>query len=86
MGDGALSMKPNFNAMSVFELRTYVLTHRDDIDAIRALFFHPSLVDKYQEMPALYENGEPVAENIRLAEEKIRQLAEQDSRKNSEKE
>lgn len=75
-------MKPDFNEMSVPELRAYVLTHRDDMDAIRALFFHPSLVDKYQEMPALYENGEPVEENIRLAEEKIRQLAERDSRKN----
>ena len=30
--------KPNFEAMSKEELRAYVLTHRNDAEAIRALF------------------------------------------------
>jgi hypothetical protein len=34
-------MKPNFEEMSVPELRAYVLEHRDDIEAIRVLFHHP---------------------------------------------
>ncbi|WP_198525380.1 DUF6887 family protein [Kamptonema formosum] len=45
-------MKPNFEQMSVPELRAYVLEHRDDIEAIRALFHHPSL--KWKTMPPLF--------------------------------
>src|SRR4028118_1833177 len=68
-------MKPNFKQMSVPELRKYVLTHRDDMEAIRALFHHPSL--KYHQMPPLVtEDGAPIAENIRIAEEAIKKRAE----------
>jgi membrane-associated HD superfamily phosphohydrolase len=68
-------MKPNFNEMTVAELRKYVLAHRDDMEAIRALFHHPSL--KYQQMPPLVtEDGMPSAENIRIAEEAIKKRAE----------
>jgi hypothetical protein len=64
-------MKPNFNEMTVPELRKYVLAHRDDMEAIRALFHHPSL--KYQEMPPLVTgDGMPIEENLRIAEEAIR--------------
>ena len=31
-------MKPNFEAMSRQELRTYVLAHREDMEALNALF------------------------------------------------
>ena len=31
-------MKPNFEQMTTNELKSYVLTHRDDGEAIRALF------------------------------------------------
>lgn len=31
-------MKPNFDEMSKAELKAYVLTHREDDEAIRALF------------------------------------------------
>jgi len=31
-------MKPNYDKMSWAELRAYVLEHRDDLDAIEALF------------------------------------------------
>jgi len=68
-------MKPNFKQMSVPELRKYVLTHRDDMEAIRALFHHPSL--KYHQMPPLVtEDGAPIAENIRIAEEAIKKRVE----------
>ncbi|MGB5959730.1 MAG: hypothetical protein WBG73_03635 [Coleofasciculaceae cyanobacterium] len=67
-------MKPNFDEMSVPELRVYVLAHRDDHEAIRALFHHPSL--KWKTMPPLVTtDGLPIEENIRIAEDAIRQRA-----------
>ena len=49
-------MKPNFTEMSVSELRAYVLANRNDEEAIRALFHHPTL--KYVTMPPKFtENG-----------------------------
>lgn len=52
-------MKPNFEEMSVPDLRAYVLEHRDDIEAIRALFYHPSL--KWRTMPPLVnKDGTPI--------------------------
>ncbi|MEG4345899.1 hypothetical protein QUB70_21860 [Microcoleus sp. A003_D6] len=78
-------MKPNFNEMTVPELRKYVLTHRDDMEAIRALFHHPSL--KYQEMPPLVTgDGMPIAENIRIAEEAIKKRVEIDREKQQQRE
>ena len=78
-------MKPNFNEMTVPELRKYVLAHRDDMEAIRALFHHPSL--KYKEMPPLVTgDGMPIAENIRIAEEAIRKKADRDREKPTAKE
>lgn len=74
-------MKPNFDEMSVPELRTYVLSHRDDIEAIRALFLHPSLINKYQEMPPMFNpDGTPNEENIRFAEEALRRRIERGER------
>lgn len=70
-------MKPNFEQMSVADLKAYVLQHRDDIEAIRALFYHPSL--KWQTMPALVtEDGKPIEENNRIVEEAIAQRIQQD--------
>jgi hypothetical protein len=78
-------MKPNFEQMSVPELRAYVLAHRDDIEAIRALFHHPTL--KWKTMPPLVtQDGLPIEENIRIAEEAIRQRAEREHQKQREKE
>ncbi|MGH1395142.1 MAG: DUF6887 family protein [Trichormus sp.] len=65
-------MKPNFEQMSVPELRKYVLAHRDDMEAVRALFHHPSL--KWKTMPPLATaDGTRVEENIRIADEVIKQ-------------
>lgn len=78
-------MKPNFNEMSVPELRKYVLTNRDDMEAIRALFHHPSL--KYKEMPPLVTgDGLPIEENIRIAEEAIKKRVEIDREKQQQRE
>ena len=71
-------MKPNFTEMSVSELRAYVLEHREDDEAIRALFHHPSL--KWVTMPPMFaEDGQPIEENICQAEETFRQLIEKDN-------
>jgi hypothetical protein len=73
---GGLWMKPNFEEMSVLELRKYVLEHRDDIEAMRILFHHPSL--KWKTMPPLTtDDGTPIEKNIRIAEEAIKQRIEQ---------
>jgi hypothetical protein len=63
-------MKLNFEEMSVPELRKYVLEHRDDMEAMRVLFHHPSL--KWKTMPPLVTaDGTPIEENIRIASEAI---------------
>lgn len=70
----------NFEEMSVPDLRAYVLEHRDDIEAMRALFHHPTL--KWQTMPPLCTpEGVPIEESIRIAEEALKQRIE---RKNQE--
>jgi hypothetical protein len=77
-------MKPDFSEMTVPELRAYVLSHRDDLEAIRALFYHPSLVDKYQTMPRMFNSdGTPIEENIRFAEETFRRSLERRDNKES---
>ncbi|MBN3938658.1 MAG: hypothetical protein V7L21_14250 [Nostoc sp.] len=77
-------MKLNFEEMSVPELRKYVLEHRDDMEAMRALFHHPSL--KWKTMPPLATaDGTQLEENIRIAEEAIRQRIDaENSRKSNE--
>lgn len=78
-------MKPNFKEMSVPELRAYVLEHRDDMEAIRVLFHHPSL--KWTTMPPLVtQDGIPIEENIRIAEAAIRQRSERDREKQRQRE
>ncbi len=77
-------MKPNFSEMSVPDLRAYVLSHRDDVEAIRALFYHPSLIDKYQTMPPMFNpDGTPNEENIRFGEETLRRSIERGDNKES---
>ena len=70
-------MKPNFIEMSVSELRAYVLKNRDDDEAIRALFHHPSL--HWVKVPSMFtEDGKPIEKNIRQAEEALRKRIEQE--------
>ncbi|MEC4987766.1 MAG: hypothetical protein SAJ37_03370 [Oscillatoria sp. PMC 1068.18] len=66
--------------MSITELRAYVLANREDKEAIRALFYRPNL--KWKTSPPMFtKDGQPIEENIRIAEENIRQLTEAEERK-----
>lgn len=59
-------MKPNFDQMSRAELKAYVLTHRDDEEAFRALRDKP--VTRSGPYPALLDE-----ESIRIGEEAMHQ-------------
>jgi hypothetical protein len=73
-------MKPNFDEMSKAELKAYVLSHRDDDEAIRVLFSHRNPPDSEATWygPMCTPEGVPIEENIRIAEEAILQRAERD--------
>jgi len=77
-------MKPNYEAMTNKELKAYILTHRDDDEAIRILFSRRNPPDSEATWygPMFAEDGTPIEENIRIAEEAIKQRIEQaDKRK-----
>jgi hypothetical protein len=88
MDFGGFWMKPNFDQMSKAELKAYVLSHRDDDEAIHALFSrrHPPDSEATWYGPLSTPEGMPIEENIRIAEEAIRQRAERDREKHREKE
>jgi CBS domain-containing protein len=66
-------MKPNFETMNKAELKTYVLEHRDDLEAIRYLFRIPPGVEVKRYPPVCTEEGVPIEENIRIMEEAIQE-------------
>jgi hypothetical protein len=66
-------MKPNFETMNKAELKTYVLEHRDDLEAIRYLFRIPPGVEVKKYPPVCTEEGVPIEENIRIMEEAIQE-------------
>jgi CBS domain-containing protein len=66
-------MKPNFETMNKAELKTYVLEHRDDLEAIRYLFRIPPGVEVKRYPPVCTEEGLPIEENIRIMEEAIQE-------------
>ncbi|MBD2596116.1 hypothetical protein H6G74_17535 [Nostoc spongiaeforme FACHB-130] len=69
----------HLEAMTNKELTAYVLTHRDDDEAIRILFSRRNPPDSEATWygPMFAEDGTPIEENIRIAEEAIRQRIEQ---------
>ncbi|GBF80456.1 DUF6887 family protein [Aphanothece sacrum] len=74
-------MKPDFEKMSKAELKSYVLEHRDDLEAIRLLFSTPPGVE-IKRYPAMFtDDGQPIEENIRIGEEAIQQRIEQEKGK-----
>ncbi len=81
-------MKPNFDEMSKAELKAYVLSHRDDDEALRVLFSRRNPPDSEATWygPMYTPEGVPIAENIRIAEEAIRQRADRDREQQREKE
>ncbi|WGV25059.1 DUF6887 family protein [Halotia branconii] len=76
-------MKPKFEAMTNKELIAYILAHRDDDEAIRVLFGRRNPPDSEARWygPMVAEDGTPIEENIRIAEEAIRQRVEQADKK-----
>jgi hypothetical protein len=80
MDFGGFWMKPNFDEMSKAELKAYVLSHRDDDEAIRVLFSRRNPPDSEATWygPMCTPEGVPIEENIRIAEEAIRQRSERD--------
>jgi hypothetical protein len=80
MDFGGFWMKPNFDEMSKAELKAYVLSHRDDDEAIRVLFSRRNPPDSEATWygPMCTPEGVPIEENIRIAEEAILQRAERD--------
>jgi dihydropteroate synthase len=80
-------MKPNFEQMSNSELRSYILSHRDDDEAIDVLFSRRNPPDSEATWygPMTTPAGEPIAENIRIAEEAIRQRIERQQQKEQQK-
>ncbi|MBE9162020.1 MULTISPECIES: hypothetical protein [Microcoleaceae] len=76
-------MKPNFDEMSRVELKAYVLSHRDDDEAIRVFFGRRNPPDSQATWygPMTTPEGVPIAENIRIAEEAIKKRVEIDREK-----
>ncbi len=58
-------MKPNFAEMTSEDLRAYVLAHRNDIEAIRALFSRRSKNAKTYGIPRTPEEWQEQEEAIR---------------------
>jgi len=71
-------MKPNFEEMSQAELKTYVLSHRDDDQAIRVFFGRRNPPDSEATWygPMCTPEGVTIEENIPIAEEAIRKRSE----------
>lgn len=78
-------MSQNFEQMSKSELTTYVLENRNDLEAMRYLFRIPPGVEVKRYPPMFTEDGKPIEENIRIAEEAIRQKIEEIDRKKQNK-
>lgn len=81
-------MKPNFEEMSRSELKAYVLSHRDDDEAIRIFFGRRNPPDSKATWygPMTTPEGLPIEENIRIAEEAIKQRVEIDREKQQQRE
>jgi hypothetical protein len=72
-------MRPNFEEMTSAELRAYALAHRDDVEPLRVLYSRRSPdSEAIWYGPMCTPEGVPIEENIRIAEEAIRQRAERD--------
>ncbi|MEH1932196.1 MAG: hypothetical protein V7L14_00350 [Nostoc sp.] len=76
-------MRPNFETMTNKELIAYALAHRDDVEPLRVLYSRrtpDSEATWYG--PMVTTDGTPIEENIRIAEEAIKQRIEQANKRN----
>jgi len=79
-------MAPNFEEMTNKQLIAYALAHRDEMEPLRVLYNRrtpDSEATWYG--PMTTPEGEPIAENIRIAEEAIRQRIELSDQKKAKK-
>ena len=76
-------MHPNFEAMTTKELIAYALAHREDIESLRVLYSRRNPPDSEATWygPMTTEDGTPIEENIRIAEEAIRRRVEEADRR-----
>ena len=81
-------MKTNFEEMSRSELKAYVLSHRDDDEAIRVFFGRRNPPDSQATWygPMCTPEGMPIAENIQIAEEEMRKRVEISNEKQKQRE
>ena len=81
-------MKTNFEEMSRSELKAYVLSHRDDDEAIRVFFGRRNPSDSQATWygPMCTPEGMPIAENIQIAEEEMRKRVEISNEKQKQRE
>ena len=79
-------MKPDFAKMPRSELTAYVLSHREDMEALEALVNRrtPDSEATWYPAPCTPE-GEPIEENIRIMEEAIRGRIEEIERRKQER-
>jgi len=80
-------MKPNYDQMTTKELTAYVLSHREDDEAVTALISRRSPDEEATFYPAPYTpEGVPIEENIKIMEKAIRdRIAAIDNAKNDDK-
>jgi predicted deacetylase len=76
-------MQPNFETMTNKELIAYALAHRENMEPLRVLYSRrtpDSEATWYGSM--VTKEGVPIEENIRIAEEAIKQRIEQSNQRN----
>ncbi|MGK7930427.1 MAG: hypothetical protein AB4041_03185 [Microcystaceae cyanobacterium] len=70
-------MKPDFSKMSKTDLKVYVLSHRDDMEAIRHLFSRRQTEENSKRYPPLAKDGLPIEENIGIMKTAIQERLQQ---------
>lgn len=79
-------MRPKFEEMTNKELIAYALAHREDIEPLRVLYSRrtpDSEATWYG--PMVTQEGVPIEENIRIAEEAIQQRIKKENQNNQDK-
>jgi hypothetical protein len=76
-------MQPNFEAMTNKELIAYYIAHREDTEPLRELYRRRTPDEEATWYgPFVTADGTPIQDNIRIAEEAIKQRIEQINKKN----
>ncbi|MGH2412748.1 MAG: DUF6887 family protein [Microcystaceae cyanobacterium] len=75
-------MQPNFEEMTNKELIVYALAHREEVEPLRVLYSRRTPdSEAIWYGPMATQEGIPIEENIRIAEEAIRQRIEQKNKR-----